>query len=107
MLLMTKQYVVRQFIDNDCKDLGIVIEPILELSTFESLLHMASLNMGATILPKSYLARYNDDKIRKIPIVERKLQKTVAAVYGKDIFLDTTMKAFINHLTKIFNKGDL
>ncbi|KAA9023793.1 LysR family transcriptional regulator [Niallia endozanthoxylica] len=104
MILLAKNYIVRQFIDSDCKEAGFILKPILELSTYESLLHLVSLNLGTTILPKSYLARINDEQIREIPIVDQKLKKRVAAIYRKDIFIDKPLKTLINHLSHNFEK---
>lgn len=42
-------------IDTYGREVGITFSPILELSTMESMLQKVQLNIGATILPKSYL----------------------------------------------------
>lgn len=101
-ILLTKQYVIRQFLDQDCEKKGFKLEPIIELSTLDALLHMVSLNIGATILPSSFLERSSKMNIKKIPIAEPNLKKDVALIYRKDVYLDQSIKAFVRHLTTIW-----
>ncbi|MNI28409.1 HTH-type transcriptional regulator CynR [compost metagenome] len=98
MVLLQDKFFVRQMIDERCEELGFMLQPILELSTMESLLQLVSLHIGATILPQSYVNHMQDDRVRHIDIVKPTPQKSVGIVYRKDIFMSSTMKAFIEHL---------
>ncbi|MNP41565.1 LysR substrate binding domain protein [compost metagenome] len=62
---------------------------------------MTAQHVGATVLPKSYAdATQLGDNIAFIPFAEPSPRKNVGIVYRKDIYMDSTIQSFINHLTK-------
>ncbi|MFC3883505.1 LysR family transcriptional regulator [Bacillus songklensis] len=98
IFLLQKKYLIRQDIDNYCRESGFTLKPIVELSDMQSLLQMTLLNKGVTILPTPYLANIDDDRIRQIPIIDPLPKKDVGVVYRKDTFMPSTIKTFIEHL---------
>ncbi len=98
LALIPDKYLIRQFIDEYCKEIGFKISAKLELSSLESLHQMVNANTVATILTKSYLSTIHDPNIRQIRIVDPVPKKTIGVVTRKDAFIDTTMHVFIQNL---------
>ncbi|WP_438347095.1 LysR family transcriptional regulator [Paenibacillus sp. FA6] len=100
LILFPEKFLVRKMVDTYGKEVGIILTPILELSTMDSMMQMVRLNIGATILPKSYLhVNYaQDQQIKIIPIIEPIPQKTVGIVYRNESMISLSMKAFIHEL---------
>ncbi|MEB3102590.1 LysR family transcriptional regulator [Ferviditalea candida] len=106
LALIPDKFLIRQFIDQYCNEIGIKLSVKLELSSLESLRHMVNVNTVATILTKSYLSNLKDPTIKSISIVDPIPQKTVGLVYRKDAFIDSTMKMFVKHLVEHFETYD-
>lgn len=104
LILFPEKFLARQMIVTYGEKLGIILTPILELSTMDSMLQMVRLNIGVTILPKSYLLMNyaQDQQIKIIPITEPKPQKTVGIVYRNESIISLAMEAFINELKSNF-----
>ncbi|MNO60287.1 HTH-type transcriptional regulator CynR [compost metagenome] len=101
LVLFPHKFLVRQMIESACQGIGIALNPVMELSTMESQLQMTAQQVGATVLPKSYAAATQlGGHITFIPFAEPSPKKNVGIVYRKDIYMDTTIQSFINHLTK-------
>lgn len=100
LVLFPEKFLVRQMIDAYGREVGITFSPILELSTMESMLQMVQLNIGATILPKSYINVNHllDHRIKIIPIIEPTPQKVVGIVYRNEAIRTLAMDAFISEL---------
>jgi len=98
LVLFPQKFLVRQMIDSACAELEIQLNPVMELSTLESQLHMAEQNVGGTILPKSYGKTVVSDKIAIIPLVDPAPRKKVGLVYRKDTSKSPIISAFIDHL---------
>lgn len=100
LVLFPEKFLVRQMIDVYGRETGIIFNPILELSTMDSMLQMVHLNIGATIVPKSYLSvnHTQDPRIKIIPIIEPVPQKVVGIVYRNESIMTHAMKAFISEL---------
>lgn len=103
-VFLPKKYIIRQFIDQTCQNIGFTLHPKIELTSLDSLLQMVRMNKVATILPKSYLASINDPAIKQIPIADPIPQKQVGIVYRKNAFMDTTMNTFIKHLIETYKQ---
>lgn len=100
LVLFPEKFLVRQMIDVYGRETGIIFNPILELSTMDSMLQMVHLNIGATIVPKSYLSvnHTQDPRMKIIPIIEPVPQKVVGIVYRNESIMTHAMKAFISEL---------
>ncbi|MEF2964248.1 LysR substrate-binding domain-containing protein [Paenibacillus sp. M1] len=101
LVLFQPKFLVRQMIDSACKSIGLHLQPIMELSTMESQMQMVIQNVGGTVLPASYAKGLSHPDIAVIPLTDPTPRKTVGLVYRKNMFLDHTIQAFINHLVKI------
>ena len=106
LVLFPEKFLVRQMIDVYSKQAGIRLQPIIELSTMDSMLQLVRLSVGATILPKSYLNSMIRSDLQIIPIVNPVPQKKVGLVYRKQKFMNASMLAFIRELTQTFNPSD-
>lgn len=100
LILFPKKFLVRQMIDTACNQIGITLQPVMELSTMESQLQMAEYNVGAAIFPRSYAETIHHRNILFLPITEPAPRKSVGIVYRKDFFMDTTIQAFIEQLSR-------
>lgn len=80
-------------IDTYSLEAGLMMQPIIELSTMDSIMELVRLGVGATILPKSYLIHLNDPQIHVIPIVDPAPRKEVGIVYRKEKFINTALEA--------------
>ncbi|MED4400044.1 LysR family transcriptional regulator [Metabacillus fastidiosus] len=100
-ILLPEQYFVRQLINNACKDLGFIPEPVFEITTVQSLINMVIDRVGVTILPKPCLEYLNDPRIRIIPILNADLARDVGIIYRKDKYLSAATRIFINTLRDV------
>ncbi|GAB6990934.1 LysR family transcriptional regulator [Paenibacillus pini] len=98
LILFPEKFLVRQMIDTYSLEAGLMMQPIIELSTMDSIMELVRLGVGATILPKSYLIHLNDPQIHVIPIVDPAPRKEVGIVYRKEKFINTALEAFIREL---------
>ena len=98
LVLFPQKFLVRQMIDSACAELEIQLNPVMELSTLESQLHMAEQNVGGTILPKSYGKTVVSNKVAIIPLADPAPRKKVGLVYRKDTLESSIISAFVDHL---------
>lgn len=98
LVLFPQKFLVRQMIDSACAELEIQLNPVMELSTLESQLHMAEQNVGGTILPKSYGKTVVSDKVAIIPLADPAPRKKVGLVYRKETLESSIISAFVDHL---------
>ncbi|OKL35299.1 LysR family transcriptional regulator [Domibacillus mangrovi] len=97
-ILLPEQYFIRQLINNACKDLGFIPEPVFEITTMQSLINMVIEGVGVTILPKPYLEYLNHPYIKIIPILNDGFARDVGIIYRKDKYLSAATRIFINAL---------
>lgn len=101
LVLFPQKFLVRQMIDSACAELGIQLNPVMELSTLESQLHMAEQHVGGTILPKSYGRTVVSDKVAIISLADPAPRKKVGLVYRKDTLENSIIRAFVDHLASL------
>ncbi|WMT43484.1 LysR family transcriptional regulator substrate-binding protein [Paenibacillus sp. D2_2] len=101
LVLFPQKFLVRQMIDSACAELEIQLNPVMELSTLESQLHMAEQSVGGTILPKSYGKTVISEKVAIIPLADPAPRKKVGLVYRKDTSINPIISAFVDHLIMI------
>jgi LysR family transcriptional regulator, cyn operon transcriptional activator len=101
-IVLPQKFLVRQMIDSYCNEAGFDLKPIMELSTLDSLLQLASKGAGAAILPGSYLKSTHYSGIRSIPITDPIPHKKVGIVYRKETHMSSAMDAFISQLRASF-----
>lgn len=105
LILFPHKFLVRQMLDTACTGIGTTLHPIMELSTMESQWQMAAHNIGGTVLPASYAATLRDTRITMIPLAEPTPRQSVGFVHRKDMYIDSVIGAFIDHLTRKDNFG--
>lgn len=97
-VLLPNTYFMRQLIDEQCQLLSFKPQPIMEMTTMESIVNLVSKGVGVTILPKAYLAYMNHKGIRTVPIQNPTLKTKIAVVYRKNKSLCAASRAFIGQL---------
>jgi DNA-binding transcriptional LysR family regulator len=103
LTLLPPKFMIRKFLNEECKKAGFTLQPRIEFSTIDALLQMVKKNHDlASIMPKSYLSTIHDNTVRQIEIIAPDLQKMIGIVYKKDLFVDNTMNAFIRQLIKTY-----
>ncbi|MDU0328982.1 LysR substrate-binding domain-containing protein [Paenibacillus sp. 3LSP] len=104
LVLFPPKFYVRQLLDTACADQGIEIRPVMELSTMESQVQMVIHHVGGTVLPGSYARTLTSTNrrggITVVPLAQPVPHKNVGLVYRRSTFMDPTLQAFIDHLTK-------
>jgi LysR family cyn operon transcriptional activator len=98
IVLMPKKYIIRQMIDQACKSVGFLFDPVIEMMAIDSLIEVVGQKLAVTIIPKSYLENIHDSRVRTLSIINPILKKEVGIVYRKDRFMSAATKAFIQQL---------
>src|SRR5699024_3988835 len=127
-ILLPNTYFIRQLIDETCQSLNFTPEPVMEMTTMESIINMVSNGVGITILPKAYLNYINNIKIKiitlknhiftkkkrivyiKIKIIQLKnlvFKIEICIVYRKNKYLYTASSVFIDQLVTKIKKAEL
>lgn len=105
LILFQQKFLARQMLDQACRQAGIALRPVIELSTMDSQIRMAEQGVGATILPASYAAITRSTDLAIIPLAPAAPRKEVGLVYKKSTFLDPALNQFILHLEARYLQG--
>ncbi|MBU5672431.1 LysR family transcriptional regulator [Paenibacillus brevis] len=105
LILFQQKFLARQLLDQACRQAGIALRPVIELSTMDSQIRMAEQGIGATILPASYAAITRSTGLAIIPLAPSAPRKEVGLVYKKSTFLDPALNQFILHLEARYLQG--
>lgn len=97
-ILLPNTYFLRQVIDEQCRSLAFTPQPVLEMTTMESIINMVSRGVGVTILPRAYLDYIDNPKIRTIPIQNPVLSTQIGVVYRKNKYLCAASRVFMEQL---------
>lgn len=97
-VLLPSTYFLRQVINEHCRSLAFTPQPILEMTTMESIITMIGKGVGVTILPKGYLDYIDNPQIRTIPIQDPVLTTQIGVVYRKNKHLCAASRVFIEQL---------
>lgn len=97
-VLLPDDYFLRQIVNEHCRSLSFEPEPMLEMTTMESIIHMVSKGIGITILPEAYLDHVNHSDIRTIPMNEPEIPINVGLVYRKNKHLCAATRVFMEQL---------
>lgn len=101
---LPKQFIIRQAIDSFFKKKGLQLQPIIELSDTHSLIRMAILNNGITILPKLYTTYEENLSIKIINMADPMPIMEVGAIYRKGMSFSSAIQAFLHHLVNFYAK---
>lgn len=97
-VLLPSTYYLRQLINEKCRSLEFAPQPVMEMTTMESIIHMVSKGVGVTILPKGYLDFIDNKQIRTIPIQQPALTIQISVVYRKNKHLCAASRVFLEQL---------
>lgn len=100
-VLLPKSYFLRELIEAYCLQVGIKLQPAIEMTTLESLMIMVEKGTGATILPKSYLDFVANENIVVRPLTNPIPKREIGFVYRKDKFMCAATKVFIQETEEI------
>lgn len=105
-ILLPNTYYVRKLIDEKCSVLGFTPQPVLEMTTMESILNMVGQGVGVTILSKGYLDYISDKRIRTIPIQEPDLTTQIGIVHRKNKYMCAASRVFMELLLATVKRDD-
>ncbi|WP_077735561.1 LysR family transcriptional regulator [Bacillus sonorensis] len=94
-ILLPDTYFLRQLINEQCRRLGFILEPVMEMTTLESITNMVNKGVGATILPKGYLEYIDDESIQTVPIQSPVITTEIGIVYRKNKYLCAASRVFM------------
>ena len=97
-VLLPNTYYMRQLINEECRSFDFAPQPVMELSTMESIMNMVNKGVGVTILPKAYLDYIDNKGIRTIPIQNPMLTTQIGIVYRKNKHLCAASRVFMEQL---------
>ncbi len=97
-VLLPDTYFLRQVIDEQCRSLSFAPQPVLEMTTMESIINMVGKGVGITILPKAYLDYIDHPQIRTIPIQDPVITTQIGIVYRKNKYLCAASRVFMEQL---------
>ncbi|WP_042478821.1 LysR family transcriptional regulator [Bacillus ndiopicus] len=102
-VLLPNTYFLRQVINEQCQSLAFTPQPVLEMTTMESIITMVAKGMGVTILPKGYLDYIDNPHIRTIPLKNPMLTTQIGIVYRKNKHLCAASRVFMEQLVSTVN----
>ncbi|BAH43785.1 transcriptional regulator [Brevibacillus brevis NBRC 100599] len=106
-ILLPNTYFLRQLIDERCKELGFSPQPVLEMTTMESITNMVGQGVGVTVLSKGYLDYIDDKRIRTIPIQQPNITAQIGIVYRKNKYLCAASRVFMEQLIATVKRDDV
>ena len=107
-VLLPNSYFLRQVINEQCRSLAFTPQPVLEMTTMESIITMVGKGVGVTVLPKGYLDYIDHPQIRTIPIQNPVLTTQIGVVYRKNKHLCAASRVFMEQLVStVKNKNFL
>jgi DNA-binding transcriptional LysR family regulator len=102
MALLPRKFLVRQMVDIATKSKGFRFDPVVEMTTLDSLLELVNRNIAMTILPDTFLSGVDPKRTRIVTIVDPTPQRVVGIVYRNDMFISSATKVFIDYLKQTF-----
>lgn len=97
-VLLPNTYFLRQVINEHCRSLAFTPQPVLEMTTMESIITMVGKGVGVTVLPKGYLDYIDNPQIQTIPIKNPVLTTQIGIVYRKNKHLCAASRVFMEQL---------
>lgn len=105
-VLLPATYFLRQLINEQCQaTFAFTPQPVLEMTTMESIITMVSKGIGVTILPKGYLDYINDPNIVTLPLQAPMLTTQIGVVYRKHKHLCAASRVFMEQLVATVNRS--
>ncbi|MUG47655.1 LysR family transcriptional regulator [Paenibacillus woosongensis] len=97
-VLLPNSYFLRQLINEQCRALAFAPQPVMEMTTMESIINMVVQGLGVTILPKGYLDYIGNPHIQTIPIQNPVPTTQIGVVYRKNKYLCAASRVFMEQL---------
>ncbi|MGG4552325.1 LysR family transcriptional regulator [Paenibacillus humicus] len=97
-VLLPNTYFLRQLINEQCRALAFAPQPVMEMTTMESIINMVVQGLGVTILPKGYLDYIGNPHIQTIPIQNPVPTTQIGVVYRKNKYLCAASRVFMEQL---------
>ncbi|WP_226000075.1 LysR family transcriptional regulator [Paenibacillus sp. BJ-4] len=97
-VLLPGTYFMRQLINEKCRSYDFTPQPVMEMTTMESIINMVSKGVGVTILPKAYLDYIDNQHIQTIPIQNPALTTQIGVVYRRNKYLCAASRIFMEQL---------
>ncbi len=97
-VLLPGTYFMRQLINEKCSSYDFTPQPVLEMTTMESIVNMVSKGIGVTILPKAYLDYIDNQHIQTILIQNPALATQIGVVYRRNKYLSAASRIFMEQL---------
>lgn len=97
-ILLPDTYFLRQLINEQCRSLSFSPQPVMEMTTMESIINMVGKGVGVTILPRAYLDYIDNPQLRTIPIQNPVLTTQIGVVYRKNKYLCAASRVFMEQL---------
>lgn len=95
LILQPEDYFLRKQIDEFAEELDVKLKPTLELTAIESMIELVSQGVGGAILPELYLKSLQDERIKRIKLINPKIRVDIGIVYRRDKFMCAATKEFI------------
>lgn len=105
IVLLPRKYIIREFIDQATEELGFIFNPMIEMMPYEHLIEIVRRNIAVTILPRSYIESFDDDRLRTISITNPNMKKEMGVIYRKDKFMPAATDKFIEELVLGFKNS--
>ncbi|MFD2117558.1 LysR family transcriptional regulator [Paenibacillus yanchengensis] len=99
-ILLPNNYYLRQLINEHCRSLSFTPQPVVEMTTLESIINMVSKGVGVTVLPQAYLDHLNHPELSIIPIQNPTLTTQIGLIYRKHKHLCAATREFIKQLAE-------
>jgi len=99
-ILLPQNYFLRKLIDSYYIELGITLEPTLEITPIESLIQMVSEGIGVTILPAFYIDSLKSSQLVRVKLINPTPKRKIGFVYRKNKFMCTATKTFISQVVE-------
>ena len=83
-------------IDKSFSMINHICKPRIQATNLDSCIRLIEHSDNITILPNSYIKSVNQISFKAIPISDYPPKQTVNLIYRKDLFLDDTLKSFLD-----------
>nr|WP_264373540.1 LysR family transcriptional regulator [Paenibacillus psychroresistens] len=101
LILFPKTYRCRQQIDDTCQLKGIILKPIIETDTPETIVNLVETQAGVSILSKTLINIWNNKNIKIIKIENPAICRQVGLIYHKEKYIGSAAREFMSLIKKL------
>ncbi|MFF2888362.1 LysR family transcriptional regulator [Paenibacillus sp. NPDC057967] len=106
-IVFPKHYQCRMQIDAAFKLIDAPLRPIIETDVTESILSLVQANAGVSILSKTLLHMWKNDRIAMVKIENPPVRRSIGLIYHKEKYIGFAAQQFINLLRQTIVDHDL